>query len=201
MWIELIIKALVGAGIGWFTNWLAIRMLFRPRQARRVLGMTIQGVIPLRRKDLARKVADTFERELFSHEDIRAAVHSPNYQDALAARVEEHLRDYIDEKVASAPRLIRMLISRKTVDRFAAGLAQDVMRYVPKLIDGAATDLRTHFDIRKVIRSKIEGFEIERLEAIVQEIASRELRFIELLGGVIGFIVGGALAVVERLVR
>ncbi len=201
MWTEIIIKGLVGAGIGWFTNWLAIRMLFRPRHARRLLGMTIQGVIPLRRKDLARRVAETFERELFSHEDIRAAVQSPDYQAALGGRIEEHLREYIDEKVASAPRLIRILISRKTVDRFASGLAQDVMRSAPRLIDGAAADLRTHFDIRKVIRSKIEGFEIDRLEAIIQEIASRELRFIELLCGVIGLFVGGALALVEQWVR
>jgi len=201
MWTEIAIKALVGAGIGWFTNWLAIRMLFHPRQARRVLGMTIQGVIPLRRKDLARKVAETFERELFSHEDIRAAVQSPDYQGALASRVEEHLREYIDEKVAKAPRLIRLLISQKTVERFASGLAQDVMRSAPRLIDGAAADLKTHFDIRKLIRSKIEGFELDRLEAIVQSIASRELRFIELLGGVIGLIVGTVLGLVELWVR
>ncbi len=201
MWLEVAIKALVGAGIGWFTNWLAIRMLFRPREPRWVLGLKIQGVIPLRREDLARKVAETFERELFSHEDIRAAVRSPDYQDALAARIEEHLREYLGEKVAGAPRLIRLLISHRTVDHFASGLAQDVMRYLPRLIDGAATDFEAHFDIRQVIRSKIESFELDRLEAIVQQIASRELRFVELLGGVIGLIVGAGLAVVEIWVR
>jgi uncharacterized membrane protein YheB (UPF0754 family) len=201
MWWQLVVKALAGAGIGWFTNWLAIRMLFRPRRARRVLGLTIQGVVPRRRADLARKVAETFERELFSHEDLKAAVNAPNYREALGVRIQEHLHEYLAEKVANAPRLLRLVISRRTLERFASGLAQDVMRYVPSLIDGAAADLKTHFDIRQLIRSKIEAFELERLEAIVEQIAGRELRFIEVLGGVIGLVVGAALALVEEWIK
>ena len=41
MWWKLVAMPLVGGAIGWVTNFLAIRMLFRPRLPRRVLGLTV----------------------------------------------------------------------------------------------------------------------------------------------------------------
>ena len=38
--------ALLGALIGWFTNWLAIRMLFRPLRPVRILGFLFLGEPP-----------------------------------------------------------------------------------------------------------------------------------------------------------
>ncbi len=44
-----IIGALIGAVIGYITNWLAIKMLFRPREAKYIFGMKLPftpGLIP-----------------------------------------------------------------------------------------------------------------------------------------------------------
>jgi uncharacterized membrane protein YheB (UPF0754 family) len=199
MWVQLVAKPLVGAGIGWFTNHLAIRMLFRPRRVWRVLGLTVQGVVPRRRGEIAERVAEAVERELLSHDDIREALLDPGYQGALRTRVEEHLRDYLGEKVAGSPRLVRALVSHDLIEKLARGGAQEVMRRLPSLIDGAANELEARLDIRKVVRLKIDAFDLDELEALVRELAHRELRFIEVLGGIVGFIVGAIFAVVEHL--
>ena len=67
------VSALVGLG----TNFLAVRMLFRPRKAFKILGFKIQGLIPRRQAELARKIAQTVEEELISHDDIERALSSP----------------------------------------------------------------------------------------------------------------------------
>ena len=43
----------VGAFIGWLTNYVAIKMLFRPREPWYILGFPMQGVMPRRQRDLA----------------------------------------------------------------------------------------------------------------------------------------------------
>jgi len=186
MWWQLVAMPVVGGAIGWFTNFLAIRMLFRPRRAWRVLGLRIQGVIPQRRAELAERVAEAVERDLFSHDDIRQAVLDPDYQEALRSRVEGHLHDYLAERLAAAPRLLQRVLGGGFVGKLARGGAQEVMAYLPTLLEGAAADLEAHFDIRQVIRSKIDAFDLERLESLVTKIARRELRFIEILGGLVG---------------
>lgn len=199
LWL-FVAKPAVGAGIGWFTNWLAIRMLFRPRRAWRLLGLRIQGVIPRRRVDIAARLADAFERELFSHEDIRAAIENPEYQESLRSHIETHVRGYLTEKVAGGPKLLRAFVSEGLVAMLAAGLTQEVMANLPGVLEGAARELEARVDIRAVIRSKVQALDDARLEALVREISRRELRFIEVLGGVVGFLVGAALAAVEALI-
>jgi len=196
---QLVAKPVVGMGIGWFTNWLAIRMLFRPRQPRRVLGVTFQGVIPRRHREIAARLAEAFERELLSHEDVRAALQNPGYQGALRAHIQDHVRGYLTEKVTESPRLIRLLVSEGLIDRLAAGVTEEAVGQLPRIIEKAAKELEASFDIRQVVRSKVEALDQDRLEALVHELARRELRFIEVLGGVVGFAVGAVLSVIEFL--
>ncbi|HQL37778.1 MAG TPA: DUF445 family protein, partial [Bacillota bacterium] len=62
----------VGAVIGWLTNVLAIKMLFRPIRPFKIplLNITIQGLIPKRRHDIARSIGDVVEKELVSINEI-----------------------------------------------------------------------------------------------------------------------------------
>ncbi|HCX79706.1 MAG TPA: DUF445 domain-containing protein, partial [Firmicutes bacterium] len=59
-----ILFPLLGGAIGWVTNYLAIKFLFRPRKPWRIGPLVIQGVIPRRRKDLAAAVGQVVATEL-----------------------------------------------------------------------------------------------------------------------------------------
>lgn len=199
MWWQFVTMPVGGALIGWLTNRLAIRMLFRPRRPWRFLGLTVQGLLPRRRVELADRVAEAIEREFLSLDDIRATLRDPEYRKALGERVEGWLRELFSEKLANGPRLLRAVVGDGLVDRLAAGAAQEVIRHLPSLIEGALGEFERRFDVRQVVRSNIEAFDLGRLEDIVLQLARRELRFIEVLGGVIGFTIGLLLVVVEHL--
>ena len=51
---KIILIPIIGAIIGLITNWIAIKMLFHPRK--KIFG--IQGVIPKRKKDIAKRIGD-----------------------------------------------------------------------------------------------------------------------------------------------
>lgn len=68
-WIELATGAATGALIGYGTNWLAIKMLFKPRHKKwYTLGW--QGVIPARQAALATQIGTLIENEFFTPESI-----------------------------------------------------------------------------------------------------------------------------------
>ena len=74
--IELLIMTVVGALIGWFTNYLAVKMLFRPIRPRRVplIKIELQGLIPRRREEIAVTIGATVEKELISVKDWSAGL-------------------------------------------------------------------------------------------------------------------------------
>jgi len=49
---------------------------------------------------------------------------------------------------------------------------------------------REEFDLEKIVTEKVSAFSTDKLEDILYQIMSKEFRFVEILGGVIGFIIG-----------
>jgi len=70
--IDMIIMAIVGGTIGWVTNFLAIKLLFRPIVPWSVpfTSMKLQGLIPVRRKEIAAAIGKAVNEQLFSMQDI-----------------------------------------------------------------------------------------------------------------------------------
>lgn len=127
--LEIGFGALVGAFIGGATNYLAIRMLFRPHVPWRIGRWTLPftpGLIPKRRGELARQLGDLVARHLVTAQGLRRAMASPAWRDAVEAHVRARLRQArVDERslrdiVAALPVEIR----RKTL-RLCLRLARE----------------------------------------------------------------------------
>ena len=86
-----VVPILWGALIGYFTNALAIRMLFRPLTRKYLLGVPVPltpGIIPRRRGELARSIGRMVARDLLSAEAVRARLQSETFRIALETAVE-----------------------------------------------------------------------------------------------------------------
>ncbi|GBL35044.1 UPF0754 membrane protein SH1116 [Filimonas sp.] len=67
----------ISAFIGWFTNWIAIKMLFHPKEEKNILGLKIQGIFPKRQQQFAEKLGQLVSRELISFSDIANKINNP----------------------------------------------------------------------------------------------------------------------------
>ena len=84
------VPPLMGAAIGYATNFVAIRMLFRPLTRKRVLGIPVPltpGVIPRQRGQLARSIASVVSRELLTPDAIRAHLQRPEFTERLRVQL------------------------------------------------------------------------------------------------------------------
>jgi uncharacterized membrane protein YheB (UPF0754 family) len=181
----------VGALVGWATNWLAVRMLFRPRRERRVLGLSIVGLVPRRRGEIAARVAATVARELVRPEDISALLNDPRLAEAARGEIDARVGQFIAKKFEEFPGIVRTLMPADLPGRLRTSVVKHVMEALPEISARLAHGLADRMDVRALVEERINGFDMTKLEQIVLEIASRELRWIELLGGLIGAAVGG----------
>ena len=180
---------ITAALIGWITNFIAIKMLFRPRRPVRFLGITFHGLVPRRQAQLAQSIAETVETELISHDDIRAFLETPESRTAIEALLQEQIQIFLTQKLGSNP-MIAMFLQGDLGSNIREMLLGQFREAIPSLLNSLMSRLEEGLDFQKVIREKIEGFELSKLEDIIYRISAKELRTIELLGGVLGFIVG-----------
>lgn len=90
-----ILPPLLGAIIGYVTNRIAIKMLFRPLNPKRILGVRVPltpGVIPRNRFDLARTIARMVSEQLLSPKALREQLDSPEFRDNLKGWIGERRR-------------------------------------------------------------------------------------------------------------
>ena len=192
----------VGAAIGYSTNWLAVKMLFRPRKPRRILGTEVQGVIPRRQSDLAASVARTVEEELLSKDDIQKLVTSIAESDRVRDLLHQRVDKLITDQLNSFGPLVRTFVSNDIIDSLKSKIEVEIMRFIGNMREELHHGLGEHLDIHEMVQQRIESFDLDRLEEIVFRIAKKELRHIEILGGVLGAAIGlvqaGLLVFIDR---
>ncbi|MDD3165639.1 MAG: DUF445 family protein [Oscillospiraceae bacterium] len=77
---------LIGAVIGYCTNYIAVKMLFRPYQPVRVFGRALPftpGIIPKRRAALSAAIGSAISRQLLTPEDFARTLTAPDVRDAV----------------------------------------------------------------------------------------------------------------------
>ncbi|MBC2595144.1 DUF445 family protein [Ruficoccus amylovorans] len=179
----------VTAFIGWLTNWVAIQMLFRPRRKVRVFFLKWQGLIPRRQADVADTVAEVIEREVLSQHTIRTELERLDVTGRLDAFVRRVVRDKAGRKLQAIP-LIGSFINDRTIGMIEQAAVDAVHEEADKMRSTLAEDLEKHLQIRDIVRQRIAEFDLDKLESVVKQVASREFRLIEWLGGILGFIIG-----------
>lgn len=179
----------IGAGIGWLTNRLAIQMLFRPRLPLSLLGVQIQGLIPRRQEELATRVAEIVETELFNQHLIRQEIRKMDLQPHLEQLAANIVWDRIAPRLRAIP-LVGGLVNDKLLASLYQIALESLASETEPLLEKVSIEVERHIAVRRIVEEKIRGFDLDQLEMIVRKLAHREFRSIELLGGAIGGLIG-----------
>ncbi|KIC90093.1 DUF445 domain-containing protein [Flavihumibacter sp. ZG627] len=187
-WLLLI--PVISAFIGWFTNWIAIKMLFHPREPKKFLGLTIQGIFPKRQQQFAEKLGKLVSEELLSFKDISHKITDPSNLDQLLPHVEDHIDNFLKVKLKESMPVVGMFIGDKTVGQLKAVFVEELRELFPTLMERYMVSLQEQLDLEKIVVDKVSSFSSDKLEEILLQIMAKEFRFVEILGGVVGLLIG-----------
>lgn len=198
MLLKTLIMAVVGAIIGWFTNRIAIRMLFRPKIPVKIplLNFQIQGLIPRRREEIASSIGAVVDKELVSIEEIVVELSAEKNRIEILRLIKTNVSKITIEKLP--------VFLPSTVKELIVGYINDIIdqqgdRVIEEMAERIIHKATTEMNLRQMIEEKINQFELDRLEGIILEVAGKELKHIEYLGALIGFFIGLGQALIIHL--
>ncbi len=180
----------ISAFIGWFTNWIAIKMLFHPKQPVKVLGITIQGIFPKRQQQFAQKLGVLVATELLHFNDIAAKLKDPKQLESVTPVIESHIDTFLRVKLQEKLPVVSMFIGDNTIGKLKEGMMEEINGLLPEVIGKYADNLSEKMDVEKMVTNKVANFSSDKLEEILTAIMSKEFRFVEIIGGVLGFVIG-----------
>jgi uncharacterized membrane protein YheB (UPF0754 family) len=187
--MELLILPFISAFIGWITNCIAIRMLFRPLYPVNILGLKIQGVAPRRRHELTEGIANAVEKALVSVEDIAQVLERVDLEREIKVTLDTLIKEEIRAKV-----IAKFPFAKKSINDSFKELSRTIqdrlLNHIKQLMNNANKKLKDELNIKEIVMQRVAGYKVETLEELIMEIAHREFRLVELYGAFLGFIIG-----------
>ena len=186
----LLLLPIIAALIGWSTNYLAVKMLFHPRLPLRIMGFSIQGVFPKRQKQLAEKLGTLVADELFSVKDIANKLKELATSEESMEQVGKTIEKTIREKLVKSFPMLAMFLTDEMVEKVTNLFKSELHDFLAKSANDLGEKLEKSLDVKELVREKVEAFSSDKLEEILFSIMKKEFRFIEIIGAILGFLIG-----------
>lgn len=182
---------IIGGILGWFTNYIAIKLLFHPKEEKVILGFfKIQGIFPKRQDEIAVKLSQAVSQELFSTADIKDKLANPEQMDKMSETITRKVALYFAEEFPEKYPLANLMMTQKMKTGILGEIHRKVSTLTPEVITNYVNEVESKIDVEAIVEEKVKNFSSDRLEKLLMGILDKELGFIERIGGVIGFAVG-----------
>lgn len=176
--------------IGWFTNWVAVKMLFKPVNPIKIGPWVLQGIFPKRQDKLAEKIGQMVANELLTSHDIKNRILQPENIQSFMQFVEQKIDQYLQTEFNKKYPIASVFISKSRKDQIKFDLMEEIMRIAPEVIETMMSDLDKRVNIEEIITQKVASLAPDKLEKLINGILKKEFKFIEISGLVLGALVG-----------
>jgi uncharacterized membrane protein YheB (UPF0754 family) len=189
-WIGLSTTILLSTFVGWFTTWVAIKALFHPRKPIKILGVTIQGIFPKNQQVIAQKLGQVVSNDLISFVDIESQITDPENLQKLKPEIENHIDDFLRNRLKDTFPLISMFIGDKTINQLKEAFLMELEELFPVLMKKYMVTMQDKLDLEKIVTEKVATLSSGKLEDILHKITKNEFLFLEFLSAIFGFLIG-----------
>jgi uncharacterized membrane protein YheB (UPF0754 family) len=180
----------ISAFIHWLTIWMALKLLFHPRRPKRVLGLTLQGVFPKRQQQIAESLGRIVGQELLSFGDIEKTITDPANVERILPLAEEHIDHFLRVRLKESMPMVAMFVGDKTIIQLKEVFMKELADLFPLIMANYVAHLKDDLDLEKIVVAKIANFSSDRLETMLNQIITKEFRFVEIIGAALGFFIG-----------
>lgn len=190
MLIKLALIVGIGAMIGWITNYVAIKMLFRPYKEINFGLFKIQGLIPKRKHEIAISIADTVQKELISLKDVTSTLDGEELEARMGNMIDKILDEKLEGELTKKFPMLAMFMSEDMLKKIKNMIKASILENKDTIIEMFSNYLEEKVSFRDIIITNVDGFSLEKLENITYSLAKKELKHIEVVGAILGGIIG-----------
>ena len=198
---QFLIMIIISGAIGWITNWVAIKMLFRPHKEINFGLFKIQGLIPKRRAEIGTGIANIIQNELISVKDVISNIDRVEFSKRLNDLIDDVLDKNLKKKVKEKFPLLQVFFSDKVAKDVGNTIKDIVMENQEKIFEIFSNYAEENIDFEVIISDKISNFSLDKLEEIITLLAKKELKHIEVIGAILGMLIGAIQYFITLIVK
>jgi len=187
-WLLLI--PLLTAATGWLIFQIILFVLFRPFKPRKILGFSLQGILPANQHQIAIKAGQIAATEFSSFAGIEQKISDPGNIHKIKPLIETHIDDFLRNKLKDQMPMISMFIGDKTINSLKTVFMNEIEALFPQVMQQFAGELKNDLNIEQMVVSKINEISPEKLESSLHQTLAKEFRVASATAAGIGLLIG-----------
>lgn len=156
---SIIIRPLIGAGIGYITNWVAIKMMFRPLNPVKIGKYTLPftpGIIPKNKERLAESIGNSISNNLLTEDTLKSSLLSKEIKEQIKSKLSTILSNIESENSTTLEDYITSYIGQATYNKS--------MKKIKTNLTSSIFETVTSYDFGSIISTQLEIVAKEKIK-------------------------------------
>lgn len=186
-----IIMPLFGIFTGWFTDWLALKMIFFPKRPVRYLGLfEWHGLFLKRRAEVSEAYADLIATEIITPRNVIEAILRGPLSDKVLALIQRQVDAELARQTRVAKPLVVLAVGSRRYQEMKLGISDRIMRRLPETMRYVESYAADAMDIRNLLVTKMKELDAEEFEGLLRPAFQQDEWILIATGAVLGGVLG-----------
>jgi len=181
---------LAGLLVGFLTNWIAINLIFRPLNPRKIGRWTVQGLFLKRQKEVAAVWCSIVTREILTIRQIAEAILTGPKADAANALIKLHIKPIVDDVVGPARTIAQLAVGIEGFAQIKESVGQVAVGISPRPFDDPIFNEERAEVAEAFLRQRMESLPTEQFQDLLRPCFQEDEWKLIAMGAVLGLLAG-----------
>ena len=179
-----------GGFVGFFSDWIALQMMFRPLHPKKVLGFTWQGLFLKRQKEVAADYAALISKQLLTPANMMQELFRGAFADRIMELIHKNVKRTVDEQTGIVRPLVVYAVGSQKYIEMKSVIAERIMAQMPETMKHVESYAEDAMDVRNTLVERMQGLTSEEFEGMLRPAFKEDEWSLIIVGAVLGFLVG-----------
>ncbi|MDT0617195.1 DUF445 family protein [Salinisphaera sp. P385] len=179
-----------GLAVGYATNWLALQMIFNPKEVFRIGPFNIQGLFMKRQEEVAADYGRLVSQEIITPANIIEAVLKGPYSDKVFAMIGRHVQKAIDDQTSIAKPFVTFTVGTQNYIRMKNSAVARIIDNMPDALKHVEAYADDALDLQNTLMTRLQALSPEEFEGMLRPAFEQDEWILIAVGAALGFMVG-----------
>ncbi len=179
-----------GLFIGWLTNWVALKMVFEPQDAKVLGPIRWQGLFLMRQDEVSDAYASFFADRILHPEALVDAVLRGPATDRLMQLLQGYVADSVDHASGSARPLLRLAVGTDEWRLLKREISERLVAKVPGELARIHEYTEEALDLKQELATNLKKLSSAQFEQVLRPLFQQDERTLIAVGAVLGAVAG-----------
>jgi len=188
---EPLVMPVFGLFTGWFTDWLALKMIFAPQQERTYFGIfKWQGLVFKRQNEVASKYGELIAKEVLTPANMIESILTGKLSDNLFNMIQKNVQQMVDEQAGVLKPVVIFAVGSEKYKAMKAAITGNMVKQLPTALKHIEKYAEDAMDIKNTLVNKMQELTPAEFEGVLRPAFKQDEWILITVGAVLGFLVG-----------